>query len=282
MNKRNWIVLGAVIALIVTVFVARSLLSHRDKADATKQQAHQQMPQASAYWTCPMHPQIHQDHPGECPICHMKLVKVEKKTEGSDQDQGEKRASLDVTESQLTLIGVQKTEVEKMTLKARIPVSGRILSSSHVAFQVYEKDLRYVRAGLSFRGEGNIYSEEEVSGTVSSVDTIVDPTSRTVRVEGTIKKGPKGLLSETSFRGEVELELDDRLAIPESAVLHTGAQDLVYIVGSDNHLTPKSVKLGMKTEGFYEVLSGLSEGDYISSGPNFLIDSEAKIRGAND
>jgi Cu(I)/Ag(I) efflux system membrane fusion protein/cobalt-zinc-cadmium efflux system membrane fusion protein len=26
------------------------------------------------YWTCGMHPQIHQDHPGICPICHMKLV----------------------------------------------------------------------------------------------------------------------------------------------------------------------------------------------------------------
>jgi Cu(I)/Ag(I) efflux system membrane fusion protein len=28
-------------------------------------------------WTCPMHPQIRQDHPGSCPICGMTLVKVE-------------------------------------------------------------------------------------------------------------------------------------------------------------------------------------------------------------
>jgi Cu(I)/Ag(I) efflux system membrane fusion protein len=27
-------------------------------------------------WTCPMHPSIVQDHPGDCPICGMKLVKV--------------------------------------------------------------------------------------------------------------------------------------------------------------------------------------------------------------
>src|SRR3546814_4815103 len=25
-------------------------------------------------WICPMHPQIHQDHPGRCPICGMDLV----------------------------------------------------------------------------------------------------------------------------------------------------------------------------------------------------------------
>lgn len=30
----------------------------------------------SAAWICPMHPQIHQDHPGRCPICGMDLVPV--------------------------------------------------------------------------------------------------------------------------------------------------------------------------------------------------------------
>ncbi|HEY2774513.1 MAG TPA: efflux RND transporter periplasmic adaptor subunit [Candidatus Binatia bacterium] len=28
-------------------------------------------------WTCGMHPQVIQDHPGECPICHMKLTPLE-------------------------------------------------------------------------------------------------------------------------------------------------------------------------------------------------------------
>jgi Cu(I)/Ag(I) efflux system membrane fusion protein len=31
---------------------------------------------AAEQWQCPMHPSIVQDHPGECPICGMKLVKV--------------------------------------------------------------------------------------------------------------------------------------------------------------------------------------------------------------
>ena len=30
-----------------------------------------------AYYTCPMHPQIHADAPGDCPICHMHLVAVQ-------------------------------------------------------------------------------------------------------------------------------------------------------------------------------------------------------------
>jgi Cu+-exporting ATPase len=28
-------------------------------------------------WTCPMHPQIRQDHPGNCPICGMALEPLE-------------------------------------------------------------------------------------------------------------------------------------------------------------------------------------------------------------
>src|SRR3989344_5596063 len=96
------------------------------------------------YWTCPMHPQIHSEHPGECPICHMKLVKVEEQidTTKSQGDSTEKRSSVQATSSQLELIGIQKQEVEKMTLTAVIPVSGRLLSASSVAFQVYETDLR--------------------------------------------------------------------------------------------------------------------------------------------
>lgn len=33
---------------------------------------------SDAYYTCSMHPQVHEDKPGNCPICGMKLIKVEK------------------------------------------------------------------------------------------------------------------------------------------------------------------------------------------------------------
>src|SRR6266576_5883741 len=37
------------------------------------------------FYTCSMHPQIMQDRPGNCPICGMKLIQVEKK-KGTDAD----------------------------------------------------------------------------------------------------------------------------------------------------------------------------------------------------
>ena len=272
-----------VVALIAAVAVWASKDIFKKRESQPEKSAITKMEQTS-YWTCPMHPQIHSDKMGECPICHMKLVQV-KSQQTQDQNQktaGEGRSEVHATNSQMALLGIQKHTVEKMDLRVLLPVSGRFLSASSVAFQVYESDLRYVKPGLSFKGESSFYPEEEISGTISSVDSIVDPTSRTVRVMGSIKRGPRGLFSETSFRGEVEISLKDRLAIPESSVLHTGSGDLVYIFGDGNRLSARLVKLGPKTESFYEVLDGLQVGEVISSGPNFLVDSEAKIRGVSN
>jgi membrane fusion protein, copper/silver efflux system len=33
-------------------------------------------------WQCPMHPAVVQDHPGDCPSCGMKLVKLDPATAG--------------------------------------------------------------------------------------------------------------------------------------------------------------------------------------------------------
>ncbi len=278
MNKQKWIFAVILIASIA-LWTAKTFFN---KSDASKTVVAKL--EASSYWTCPMHPQIHLDHDGECPICHMKLVKIKEttKSQAAQNSEGDKRSNLNVPESQLELLGIQKSKVEKMTLNAKIPVSGRVISPTSVAFQVYENDLHYVHSKLKFKGTSSISSEEEIVGTITSVDSIVDPTSRTIRVIGSFDKPPKGLLSETSFSGVIQVELEDRLAIPESSVLHTGNGDLVYLFGDSNKLNPKKVKLGIKTEGFYEVLNGLTENDLISSGPNFLIDSESKIRGAND
>ncbi len=272
--KRNWVIIVVIIA-VAGLWAAKKFLS---KNTSDKKVAFTEL-KGTSYWTCPMHPQIHMDHSGECPICHMKLVQVKaQQVQAVESSRSQVQASPD----QLTLIGVQKQQVERMDLNLAIPISGRLLSSSSVAFQVYESDLHFIRPGLTFKGQSSFVPDGEITGVIASVDSIVDPTSRTVRVVGQIQKGPKGLISETTFSGVVTVTRKGSVAIPESSVLHTGTGDLVYVFVDGGKLAARKIMLGAKTEGFYEVVSGLEPGEFISSGPNFLIDSEAKIRGTSE
>ena len=39
-----------------------------------------------ATYTCPMHPEVSQDHPGTCPICHMQLEPIPPERRGGSRD----------------------------------------------------------------------------------------------------------------------------------------------------------------------------------------------------
>src|SRR5512133_3989795 len=67
------IVASAVAASGGTWLLARRGSAHDDHGHAGEPGA---TAAAKEQWQCPMHPSIVQDHPGDCPICGMKLVKV--------------------------------------------------------------------------------------------------------------------------------------------------------------------------------------------------------------
>ena len=117
MKKQTWIVLLIVFAaaLFFTNKFFQKKVSLVGNPSATQNEE-------IAYWTCPMHPQIHSGKAGECPICHMKLVNV--KTFGSPafkEQENESRAMVATSPEQMKLLGVQKVQVEKMDLTAHIP-----------------------------------------------------------------------------------------------------------------------------------------------------------------
>ncbi len=48
-----------------------------EKSGATKMDSGEKAMSGKIYYTCAMHPQIHQDKPGKCPICGTTLIKKE-------------------------------------------------------------------------------------------------------------------------------------------------------------------------------------------------------------
>ena len=68
------------VATIATVFAALAFAggfvargTHRSESGVASGSV-ESAAQAKQLWTCGMHPQVIQDHPGDCPICHMELT----------------------------------------------------------------------------------------------------------------------------------------------------------------------------------------------------------------
>jgi multidrug efflux pump subunit AcrA (membrane-fusion protein) len=61
--------------------------------------------------------------------------------------------------------------------------------------------------------------------------------------------------------------------------MDSGTRKIVYVV-KDDRFAAREVTLGPKAGEFYEVLSGLNEGEEVVTSGNFLIDSESKLKGA--
>lgn len=263
MNRRKFI--GTLIVLSVariSGFAQSSTASHEDP---------------DGYWTCSMHPQVHMHEPGKCPICGMPLIKTKgAKAKSAAQTETE---SFEVTPKQQQIIQTSKYKVELKDFVFRLAVSGRAVSSKTIAFQVYESDISSLRTGMEFIGTSSLDPSRSLKGKITFVDRIVDPSSRTVRVTGQLPDNSMDLILESGFHAEITSSTKNQIVVPEDAVLRAGRRDLVYVFSEENKLTPREVKLGAKSMREYQILSGLKEGEVISASPNFLFDSEAKIRG---
>jgi Cu(I)/Ag(I) efflux system membrane fusion protein len=79
-------------------------------------------------WQCPMHPSIVQDHPGDCPICGMKLVKVEGESVAlaDDAQNPEGLATVTIDAARQQLIGLKIAHVERGPVGESWRTSGRV------------------------------------------------------------------------------------------------------------------------------------------------------------
>jgi Cu(I)/Ag(I) efflux system membrane fusion protein len=77
-------------------------------------------------WQCPMHPTVVQDHPGDCPICGMKLVKLEPPAGGGGGPAPEGLAGVTIDAARQQLIGLKIAHVEKGPVGGSWRTSGRV------------------------------------------------------------------------------------------------------------------------------------------------------------
>lgn len=69
------------------------------------------------------------------------------------------------------------------------------------------------------------------------------------------------------------------LLVPMDAVIHTGRRSVVMLAEPEGRFRPVEVKTGLEAQGQTEILDGLSAGQRVVLAGQFLVDSEASLRG---
>lgn len=114
--NRTTLIIGILFASVAASFTA---CKPKPKALAV-------LAQSKAYYTCSMHPQVHEDHPDNCPICGMKLIKVEV-TGNSNATSG----NITLTATQIQLAGIQTDTVREENTGSEKTLTGMVTTDEN-------------------------------------------------------------------------------------------------------------------------------------------------------
>lgn len=154
------------------------------------------------------------------------------------------------------------------------------LSTVWAEAELYESDLPYVKVGMPAKVTLPYWPGKVFEGRVSLLDPFLDPTTRTLKARMVIPN--PGMVLKPGMFGDAHLEYDlgIRTAVPDSAILPAGEHNYAFVAGSDGTLTPVEVTLGPRSDGYFEVFSGLTPGERVVTSANFLVDSESSLKAA--
>ncbi len=132
--------------------------------------------------------------------------------------------------------------------------------------QVDENQIAAVHLGTAVPVQIDALGAQAISGKVVQIVPAADPSSRSFTVKIDLPANPQirsGLFGRALFpRGERE-----SILVPQTALLHRGQLDAVYVVGKDEIASLRYVTLGKPSASDIEVLSGLESGERIVAQP---------------
>jgi Cu(I)/Ag(I) efflux system membrane fusion protein len=153
------------------------------------------------------------------------------------------------------------------------------LSTVWVYADVYEYELPFVKIGQNATITLSYLPGETFEGRITYVFPYLNINTRTARVRIELPNREGKLRPEMYAEVEIFVDLGNKLAIPQSAVLNTGVRQIVFVDQGDGIFEVRFVQLGARAKGLYEITEGLKAGERVVSYANFLIDAESKVQG---
>lgn len=190
---------------------------------------------------------------------------------------------IDASRNKLRLLGMSDDEIAGLE-KTKKPQTNLYLPGKGenvwAYIFIYEYEIGLVKTGASVEIESVAYPGETFQGEVVSINPVLDPAARTNQVRAEVLNPMDKLKPEMFVSAKINVVLGEKLALPELAVMDTGLRKIVYISKGGGLLEAREVKLGQKAGDYYEIFSGLSEGDIVVTSGNFFIDAESRLKSA--
>ena len=170
---------------------------------------------------------------------------------------------------------------EGMTLAAGAPLA-RIngLDSVWLEVAVPEAQSQGIRVGQRATARLPALPGQLIEGEITAVLPEANAASRTLRVRVELPN-PDGLLR-PGLTAQVSLAGGDDasvLLLPGEAVIRTGRRSLVMLAEPGGRYRPVEVETGRESGSQTVILRGLEEGQQVVASGQFLLDSEASLRG---
>jgi len=159
-------------------------------------------------------------------------------------------------------VGLRRISVGSLISPGTVITTLDDTSTIKLDFTIPETFLSAVKPGLDITAHSVAYPDTSFSGKVSSVDSRVDPATRSVtvrallpNVDGLLKPGM--FLTTRLSRGAIEA-----LLVPEHALVPEGGQMFVFVV-RDGTAEKRKVQTGQRRVGEVQVVEGLAAGELV-------------------
>ncbi|MEO8032040.1 MAG: efflux RND transporter periplasmic adaptor subunit [Gemmatimonadota bacterium] len=145
-------------------------------------------------------------------------------------------------------------------------VSLQTVDPERAAFAVPERYARRLRVGQKVQFVVAAIAGQTFTGTVDFVDPVVQLPARTILVKALVPNPQRhlqaGMFVEASLQAEVRA---NAVVIPEDAIVPLSGSTFVWLA-KEGKAVKRTVQLGVRTEGFVEIASGVAAGDQVVVG----------------
>ncbi|MBE7415511.1 MAG: efflux RND transporter periplasmic adaptor subunit [Deltaproteobacteria bacterium] len=223
---------------------------------------------------------------------------------------GQRLRYWDISEEQIELLRESGKVMRTMTISApssgsvteKMVVEGQRIDAGEPLFkiidhsavwvygEIYEYEMPYVKKGQKATltpaySPGEIYAGkiEHIYSHLGSIRYVQEAGTevRTMKIRFELPNPDHRLKLGMYLNVELSTEIArSAVAVPDSAVIDSGERQIVIVDRRDGTFEPREVKTGGKADGWFQVLQGVSEGEWVVTQANFLIDSESRLKAA--